>query len=469
MGLKFAADLMALSTSKKNSAMSQLQQNIQAAGAGFPVDLKHIVKLSKQAGFKISDDPAQLQAFIDQNHPQGAAARDQRPGVTGTPGEQGMGIGSGQPGQGQQGPDPKTMTPKQRQAMVGEMWAKNAVAAAQKRGESVEKLTQLQNQVTDLKSQVINGSPEQARFAAGKLMSINEIPFSLDRAEWEGADPQHKASMIDIAAGHETDAQKQTRSTNIMNTMLSSGRFTDPQAAQQASMALANGQPIPNDIKGKMKAFTFSELSDQATLGKQLIEMGVPENRVASVIEASTVGGLQNALPTGMNSIMSQQMALKKQELKLEGARVGIEGMNAKTEQGRAMIEAQRVQQEEEHYKIESSKLDLAAQKEENKETMDNFRVLIDMQKAKVKIPKEIIDANMEKVAEAAGLDVSQVHHWWGTTTQEYSAKPASGIAQAAAGKSPSTETKTNDGGGFQKFYKGAKKVVSTINGRETD
>src|SRR5208337_206818 len=71
-GLKFAQDLMALAQAKQNNAMQQIDRNMKAAEAGFPVDQTHLVKLAKQAGLKIASDPASLQAFIDSAHGQKA-------------------------------------------------------------------------------------------------------------------------------------------------------------------------------------------------------------------------------------------------------------------------------------------------------------------------------------------------------------------------------------------------------------
>lgn len=463
-GLKFAQDLLALHQAKQNSAMSEMDKNLKAAEAGFPVDAMHIAKLAKKAGIHIDTSPEAIASFISErtgnttaghpNNQPGGPGSKQPPspnGHTPPPG------GQGQP-QGQQQPK---MTKEQIRSAIATHWAQNAVAAAQKRGESTEKLAQLQTQVTDLKSQVLNGTPDQQRVATGKLMSINEIPFTMDKATWNAASPEQRGHIVDIAAGHETDAQLQARVTGMANGMLASGRYTDPQAAQQAASAIASGRPVPADVQAKQKPFTMTELTQQATQAADLIQIGVPPDRLKSVMDAAALGGLAHALPTGLNPYMLQQLNIQKEQLKVQQGELGVEQTRAQNEQKR--------------YDADALRADAAAHKAENQEFFQNFQAIVAMDKAqKGVVPKDVMNAYVAQLAERSGLDVTEAKHWYqyitGGSYQEFSPKPASDLAQGAAGTSPNapegSPQKQTPGGSVSKFYKGVKKAVS---GETTD
>jgi hypothetical protein len=469
-GLKFAQDLMALAQAKQNNAMQQIDRNMKAAEAGFPVDQTHLVKLAKQAGLKIASDPASLQAFIDSAH-------GQKAGPTGSPSQSPQTGGQGQAGAGAQpqGGQSKNNVQQASQAkmsvgdqkkQVAQIWAQRAVEAAQKRGESVARLGELADHVTRLKQDVLGDNKEASQQAVGKLMALNEVPFSLDKAEWEGASTEQKSSMINIAAGHETDAQRATRTTAMTDTMLASGRYTDPGMANKAATAMANGQPIPPDAQKAMKPFTMTELAQQADTMGQLVAVGVPANRIGSVMSAASVGGLANALPTGINPIVIQQMVQKNEELKIQKEQVGIEGYQAQTGRAQLGLEQQRVGLEQERLTKETAMAQAASENAANKEFFENFQALVMMKKAGASVPKEVMDSYTAQLAEKSGMDVTSAKHWWnyitGGSHLEFSPKPASGLASSAAGRSPTTKNNPQGvGQNVEKFYQRTKQRVT--------
>jgi hypothetical protein len=477
-GLKFAQDLLALHQAKQNSAMSEMDKNLKAAEAGFPVDAMHIAKLAKKAGIKIDTSPEAIASFISERTGNTKGGHPQQPGQGGQGGGPTMGGHTPPPqgappqqaqGQGQQQPK---MTKEQQREALATHWAQNAISAAQKRGESTEKLAQLQGQVTQLKSDVLNGSPEQQRQATGKLMAINEIPFTIQAAEWNAASPSQRGSMIDIAAGHESDAEFQTRATGISNAMISSGRFTDPAASMQYASAIAKGQAPPPEAAAKMKPFTMTELTQQATQAGEFVNLGVPPDRLKSVMAAAAIGGVAYALPTGLNPLMIKQIQQKDEELKIEKERVGVE-------QGQVNVEATRALNEQKRYNSDALKADAAAQKAENQEFFENFQAIVAMEKAKKgSVPTEVMNAYVAQLADRSGLEVTESRSWMnyltfgtmGGKNQVFSPKPAPGVAQDAAGKSPNapegSPNKQTPGGGISKFYKAAKRAAS---GETTD
>jgi hypothetical protein len=162
-------------------------------------------------------------------------------------------------------------------------------------------------------------------------------------------------------------------------------------------------------------------------------------------MSAASIGGLQHALPTGLNPIVTQEMALKQQQLKISQQEVGIEGYNAQTNRQRLGLEEERAKQETERLAIEdqryaatAAKADAAAKTEENKEFFQNFQALAMLKKSGAKIPDEVMQSYTAELATRSGLDVKEAKSWFeyitGGSHYEYSPKPDSGLASQAAG-----------------------------------
>lgn len=460
IGLKFAQDLMALTQAKQNNAMQQIDRNMKAAEMGFPVDKDHLVKLANKAGIKVAKDPASLQAYIDSAHGQ-------------VPGPSNPQTGQAQPSQ-QKSANPTQqvnqgkMSVKQQKQQVGEIWAQRAIEAAQKRGESVQRMSELENQVTQLKLDLIGDDKEKSQRAAGKLMALNLVPFSLEKAEWTNASPEQKTAMINMAAGHESDAQLQQRVTAMQNSMIADGRFTDPEMAHKAATALANNQPIPTDVRATMKPFTARELTDQATMAGELVSLGVPPSKLQGVIAAAEVGGLEHALPTGINPLIVQQIAQKNQELRLEQERVGIEGEQAQTQRGMLDVEKGRVAAEVKAQQNTGERIQIMANAEENKEFFTQFQAIVAMDKAqKGSVPPEVMNSYVRELAEKSGLEVTTVKSWYnyivGGSHDVFTPRPNMDAASAGAGKpGPAQQTTPSDqGSALSHLYKKAKKALS--------
>jgi hypothetical protein len=474
-GLKFAQDLLALHQARQNSAMSEMDKNLKAAEAGFPVDSMHIAKLAKKAGIHIDTSPEAISAFISEKTGNTKAGHPQQPGRDPTAGGNTLQPppGTGQPSPGQQGQQgqpgqQQQMSKKDAQKAIATHWADTAIQAAQKRGDDAAKLGQLHAQVTQLKLDVVNGTPEQQRIASGKLMALNEIPFSIQQAEWNDADPQHRQAMIDVASGHESDAEFKNRSTQIMNTMLASGRYRDPGAAQIAADAIAKGMPVPAEALAKQQPFTMTELTQQAAQVNDLVQAGVPPESLQRTMQAAAVGGLANALPTGMNPPMLQQLNVQKEQLKVEQQRAATEGRQVN-------IEAQRAQAEQTRAEADAARVDVAAKLEENKEFFSNFQAIVAMEKArKGSVPTEVMDSYVAQLAERSGLDVTESRSWlnyltlghMGGMSMTMTPKPASGVVQKMTGSTPNapdgSKNQQGVGTGISKFYKGVKGALSS-------
>jgi hypothetical protein len=459
---------MAMHQAKQNSAMQKMQQLLQAQEQyGFPASPQALVKLAKQAGLHPPTKPEELQGLIDIGHGAAPGPTDPKTGKSSQTSQSSQRTGGPEAGaKAQVGAQPMSniqsvrqgqLTKQQQQQQYLEHWATSAVQAAQQRGESAAKITQLHNQVTDLKSKALNGSPQEQQEAVGKLMSINEIPWTLDRQEWTTASPEQKQGIINMAAGYETDAQKQQRTTALMGTFMTSGKFTDPEAANKAATAIVHNQPIPADVRASMKPYTMTELTQQVQIMNDLVAAGVPPDRLASTMAAAEVNGIPNSLPTKITPIIVQELGIKKQELALQQQEVGIRGQ----ELG---IEQQRLKAEQAHYEADAAKVDVAAKLEQNKEFFSNFQALVMMKKqGGVDIPKEVEDSYMAQLADKSGLDVKEVNNWFhfitGGTHLEFTQKVAGDVSSAGAGKSQAQPGAPPTASSLGQFYKSAKKV----------
>src|SRR6185312_11983762 len=144
---------------------------------------------------------------------------------------------------------------------------------------------------------------------------------NVEYQKWASMSDQQRAGALDIAAGHESEADLQARTTKIAESLTSSGKFTDPGDAFQAAKVYATGGMLPPALQAKMKQHTFSELNESAGMAANLIQLGVPADRVGSVTRAAMAGGLENALPKGLKPIALQGLQIEREKLGLEQLR----------------------------------------------------------------------------------------------------------------------------------------------------
>jgi hypothetical protein len=437
--LKIAQDLMAMHQAKQNHALQEFQRNMSAAAAGVPVNPNALVKLLKKAGVQVATRPEDLQSLIAMG--QGVPAGPQKTGNPQAPSQQGAPQG---------GP----LTRQQLQQYAVHSLGEQILQTAKAKGESIQKMADLQNLVTKLKFDATSNDAATRQQAVGKLMSLGEIPFNLSQVEWENATPEGREAIVNIATGHASEAQLQTQADSLMNTFLSSGKFTDPEMASKAATAIVHGQPIPPDVKAAMKPYTFTELVQQADLLDKLVQIGVPDSRLQSTLDAASLGGLAHALPPGLNSVISRQLALREKEIQTEQMRTA----------GELAIEGERLGLEKARYAEAAAKADAARKKEENEAFFKSFQALVDLKRAGGYVPPDLEESYTEQLADRSNMQVTESKHLWQYITGghylKFSPKPASDLANAAAGK-PSTQPSE---GVLQKLYKTYKKAKSSIN-----
>jgi hypothetical protein len=398
--INLVARLVSIHQHQQQQALTSLQGAIQLQGAGFPVDTKAIMKFAKKAKLPIETNPENLKAWL-------ASQMDAKGGKD-TSGGQAQGQqGGGGPAQAPDGASeshkmaidmanrlkagqkvsPEEIASVRIKAMGEAMLKANNTAAATEQQKAENGL-----QVESLKSQAMAGD----KAAVGKLMAGGGIPFNFEQAKWNAASESQRADAMDVWAGHESKGEFAARATRIGDSLTTSGRVTDPAAAYKIGNIIASGGTVPAELQSKMKPYTFKELADSAGLMGDLVQLGVPPDRVGKVASAAMTGGLENALPTGMKPLAVQELALKRQEVGMEGTRTKIELARYEKE----VASAERM----------DYLASLKAKSDEAKAALDSFKSLVEIKKAGGKVDEDIIRGASVKAANALGMDAEEVN-----------------------------------------------------------
>jgi hypothetical protein len=404
--LEFVGRFLNIKKHQQDQARVELQGAIQLSQAGWPVDPKTFSKLVKKSGLPVATDDKTLSAFFSS----GVEEHQAKQGGGGSGAMTGMGSG-GPPGQGGQ---PQASSPEHQaiqDAMgkikssgkpleAGEMIALQMNALTARARDTQAKLQNTQNmtaqqkadnelQLSQLKEKAIQGDNE----ARGQLMRLGDIPVNIDLEKWNGMTDTQRKGMFDIIAGNESQAERAARGTRVGESMITSGRFSNPADAFKAGQIMAAGGELPSDLKAKMKPYTFNELSEEALLGSTLQQMGVPSDKLPGVLSAAQAGGLENALPTGMKPLAFKAWELEEQRGELEKLRYEKE---LEIAQRMASAEARKgITDEQKHW-------------------IDTFKSLTEMNKAhKGSVPDSLMKGAQAKAAKAMGMDVKEVQSWY--------------------------------------------------------
>jgi len=453
--LDFVGRFLSVKKHQQDQAKSELQGAMSLSQAGFPVDPKVFSKLVKKSGLPIATDEKTLQAF----HSSAIEEKEK--------GKQGQGQPQGQGQQGQAGGPPSVQAPDGSPQYVKEVAeAHNKIAQTGKPLEAGEEMglymnvlagraRQLMNtkatsdqqkaenelHVEDLKAKGLSGDNE----ARGTLMRMGEVKVDTDFEKWTAMSKDQQKGMFDIMAGNESRSELAQRSTRISESLMTSGRFRDPESAFRAGKILAEGGSLPADLAKKMKPYGFDDLAQQTVIGGRLLEMGVPPDKLGQTMRAAAAGGLENALPQGMKPLAIRAMEIDAEKLQLEELRYGKE--------------------------LEIAKRAAAAESrkgitDEQKAQLEEFKSLVELKKSGGSIPDEIIKGAQGKAAKALGMEPSEVktlfNFFTGGTKTEYKPRVTDeGKSQIdkLVGKQAQDEDQPTEGSkGFKGFVQGLTK-----------
>jgi hypothetical protein len=416
MGL--AEKLVQMRDAKQQHAATQLDMMLRGIQAGLPISPSAFEKTAKQAGIPLMkpEELKQMVATARQGSmtPSPAAAGGPAPG--GQPAQPGAGGGAAS------GAGVTAMTQGNRGVVDQKSytlngWIAAALQKAQLRGETEQKQMEILNRSLDLKKLAYSGDMQ----AIGALQKLGEIPFDIKLEEWQNATPEQRQGIIDVAAGRVTEADKEKEAKDFADTLFTTGKITDMADATRAGRALAMGGDIPQDVRARMKPFTFAELTSQATMTTDAIAAGVPPKQLGQFLQKANQVGFAAALPKDIRPVVLQQLDVSK-------AHLGIAQQELKLRQAEMVLTG--------------AKLDMMAKKEEDKATMDNFKSMLDMEKIKKgSVPQPVLDAAMDEVAKRSGLQRQEIKTWWdyatfsGPSGHEYVPGPGyKGLTPGSAG-----------------------------------
>lgn len=427
----FAEKLLAIKSAQKQQAATQLESTVRMATQfGFMVDPKKIAQLVKKSGLPISMKDEDLAAGVVASKVAQSGSGQQQPGggqqVGASPGS----GGAGPQGQQQQQPKP-TMSKDEKMGM----WINNLAGQARRmmnlKASTEEQKAKFEADVTSLKSKVMDGGPEGDK-AAGKLIQLGELKFDMSAATWNNASPEQREKIVNIAAGAETDAQRNARGDQISASLMP--YFDNKADAMNAGHIMASGGALPSDLQARMKKYSFNDLAEQAKMSETLMNMGLPSSQLHNLSQVAAVTGLQNALPSGMKTVAMQELELEQGRMKVETARYQKEVEIAQ----RATI-------------AEMSKA-LSAEKRAD---LDTFKSLVEMKKAGGAIPEDLLKGAMIKAGDALNMDVQEVdtlfHFLTGGTKLEFSPRLSPG-GEATVDRFAGTPKKRKEPGIIQQI-----------------
>lgn len=322
---------------KRSEAVNQLGGMMKIAEAGFVPDEKAFAKYMKQAGLNLPV-PKTLE---DMKALYGAMKSEKEGTAFGQEGKKGGGQEQQQGGQGQQAaglPEgmaqnkfTQSLMESQQKLATGKPLSKEEESQMYLNGIAARSLQMMNTKaatdqakadntltVENLHKQALGGDKQ----AVGALIRHGEMPFNFQYEQWSGMNDKQRGEILDIAAGHESDGQRVERSSNIAQSLINDGRVKDVKDAYKIADILSKGGEIPPDLAGKMKSRSFNDLAKQTQLGATLQEMGVPSNKLGSVLRAAESGGLENVLPGNLGkSFNERRLELESQRMELEKAR----------------------------------------------------------------------------------------------------------------------------------------------------
>jgi len=264
---------------------------------------------------------------------------------------------------------------------------------AKMKGETEENQLKLQNTLSTLHNEALNGNAE----ALGKLMAHNDIPFNLQAQAWQKGTPEQRQKMMDVARGAETDAQVAARKDAIYGQLMSDGRFKDPSMGMKAAEIIAKGGELPTEVRNSMVPNTMTDLVKESQLGNQLIEMGVPADQVGTIAANAQKVGLANALPTGMKPLATRQV---------EAAEM------------RTGVEVARFKAEEMHYQAMAAAMDAKMKEEGAKADLEMFKSLAEVKKLSPSaVSDDMIKAAQTRAMRAMGWTETETKGFWNTIT----------------------------------------------------
>jgi hypothetical protein len=391
---------MALKQQKQQGAMQQLTMAIdmaQKTGIGDPAAIE---KLMKEAGLDVTTGLPDTKGKGPARLPTQQASAPLPGGVT-PQAISSLGNSMGGPNGGVQAAVPTVSgqggTPGQTKSPTAgsqiEQFVAQARAHTQLMAQSEQDRMTLESTINHLTTQALGGDQQ----AVGRLQRIGKVPFNAEQELW--TDPVHgpevRQAAYDRALGHEMPEEKRQRETKWAEAMFTSGAFDTPADALKYIQG-ASGAPKPK--------VNLARLVDETKLANELVQAGVPPDKVKEVAQAMAAGtSLADALPAGIRPVIIQQMEdqrLHNRAMEAEAkAQTGLQAQQLGMESQRLGMEQTRLQSELEQYKIAAIRAQQELEKADNADLNNQLDFLVSATDKGVDVPDTLREQIISKLA----------------------------------------------------------------------
>lgn len=450
--------LVNIHNSRKNAAVGQLNQMLTAAHSGFPIDPKAVEKTAKRAGLPLMhpDDMKGLQESEQQQSPSPGPAKNE--------------LGDSMPSAKQ--PDPYTQAynvkaitdVKERQKVetnhAVDGMIRTAVTNHQLQGNNEQATLKYTGQLLELKQAALNGDAR----SLGKLAQAGEVKIDIPTAVWTSYDPTQKYKYLEMSRGAETEAQRNLRIQTAATHLIDQGSFDSPEAAYQAATTLADGKGLTPEEQAHMKPVSLGDMAKEVKIVGDLGDIGFSGNQIWSMARGAGLVGMASYFPKNFTPIQQKLLAVKQQA-------VGVEAMNARTSRmsvvgftdaegkkipGRLETEAatapMRAETEREmaQFRMQTlaQELDLKAKTAEQKNSLDQYKALVDLKRAKGTgaVSDAVMMAAEKDVASKFGVKLVEVNNLMHFLTGGTHLESAPGGADFAPATSPEVPMTSSPG-----------------------
>lgn len=460
-----------LEQQKKQDAQQTLEMGFKLMDLGIDPDYGKMTQAAKQLGYPLPNDTKQWQASRAQMTPTPGVNPNQAASTGGAMQGNKSGAASGTPvstnaaNKAPAGGMTQSAVPTQtvQKAVAGNLPAQQQSTSqpgtlqgyTESRRQAMSMASQaqamtLEEQKMKLEKdrrmmsigQKIDAGEKVSDFEMGEFFSWSTgQPLSLPLMEYLAADEKDKARMIDMAAGAESDADKNNRIQGTINTLVTSPQFADMYKYEdrvKAATAIANGLPVPPEIKARPD---IRNMVEAANFTNQMLSHGIPFKYAGPMGEAFAAGGNPwGLLPTGVKSLEEIQ---GESELRRAAAAERQAGAAERsTDLQMAQLEVDFAQA-----RIAAAKLAAVEQTEANKQVQDRLTTLIAGAKAGY-VDQEVVKAAVNDAARIAGWEVREKDGFFRTiwkgivgateyVTPGASASEVGGMVGQMPGKSP--------------------------------
>lgn len=262
----------------------------------------------------------------------------------------------------------------------------------------------------------------RARMIAGDKMSDSELATMMGT-------PEGRDQAIRMLQGYRTPQQEAQLRATVFDSVSKSNKNLSPEEARQVTNSIVENNPVPSQIEAK------AQTNDKLLKENEALQTysQIYPSDVARKLAQAAANGVDptSVIPGGAKTLKEMELGVRQGELGLEAQRNQIEA-------GRLKLEAAKFQDEQ-------SKISIAMRRAPYDEAWSQLRDIATAAKAGIKIPQQLKDETLNKVAALSGLAPNEAYHWYKPWEDAYSPVVTDEDKKkndtAAGGKQPSDGT----------------------------